>query len=164
MRVGRRAKRLRGFVYIPLTPRDEAVHRDLRYRVGRWVDTTAWGQFLALAVFAAFGLPIGVLLDWRDGSVDDQRPRLLVVLALMWLVALALIYAWWYAQRQKRSELQRGYSFYVDPEEADAQVAEAKSVLLRLHSSSEERERAIELLVSRRACSLPGEPPSRTSN
>jgi hypothetical protein len=79
-------------------------------------------------------------------------------------LALVLIYSCWYAWRQERSERRRSYSFYVNPQEADGEIAEAKSVLLRLQSSNEERERAIELLLSRGACSLPGDPPPRTSN
>jgi hypothetical protein len=85
MRVGRRSPRLRGLVYIPLTPRDEAVHGDLRYRVGTWLNTLRGSRFLGLTLFVAIGVPIGLLLDWRDSSGGGDRPGLYVFLILMWL-------------------------------------------------------------------------------
>jgi hypothetical protein len=150
MRIRGRSRRSREFTYVPLTPRDEAVRGDRRYRIGAWLNT--WGSpILALAFCVVLALPIALLVDWRANDLGSERPRAYLAGTLLWLLALAATYVRWFAWRQERSERQRGYRFYVDPQERDAEIAAAKGILLSSNSTSEERDRAVELLVSRGA-------------
>lgn len=137
------------FIYVPLTPRDEAVRADPRYKIGVWLYTLRGSGFLGAAIFLALGIPIALVLGWRAGELGAERSRVHVTLTVMWLLAIGALYARWFARRQERAEDQRGYRFSVGPAESDAEIMAAKSVLLSRESTSEERTRAVELLISR---------------
>lgn len=144
------------WIYLPLTEQDYAIQEDVRYRVGHWLAED-YDTFTVLAAFAAVVLPPALAYDWLTGG-SGGSPLAVTTGVVIWLIGTSLAYARWFAHRQAASERRRGYRFYVPHIEYDTEVAQAKETLLSMTSSEREREQALELLLSRGACSLPGQP------
>ena len=145
--------------YVPLTEQDYAVRRDPRYRAGIYLGRDYWGRgWLTLAVLLAVGEPIGVGVSWWQHDFGLVRARAIVTEFVMWMVCVAALYCYWFWRQQDRAESERGYSFYVLKHEENAEAAELKAVVMSPVSSEEERQRAIDELVSMGLCSLPGQP------
>jgi hypothetical protein len=89
---------------------------------------------------------------------DNQKPGLVISSVVMWVIGAVLVYARWFEHRQGASEQRRGYRFYVRDNEYDLEVAHAKESLLSTESTEDERQQALDLLLSRGACSPPGQP------
>jgi hypothetical protein len=141
-------RRPRELLYHELTDDDERIRRDVRYRTGRRLGGTA----IAVVLFVAIGFPVAFVLDWRDGGSDTLSLLPAALLVLFWVLSLFGVYAWWFYRRQDWSELRRAYRFRrVEPED-DAEIAGAKGVLLDSASSPSQREQAIQILLSRGAC------------
>jgi hypothetical protein len=154
LRIVERWFRPSAFFYTPLTERDEEVRRDTRYRVGRWLSRDGY-LFIALSFIAAIALPVGACVDWLQGH-DEPRLEAKLVGLIVWLLSVLVLYVWWFFARQDRAEKRRGYRFSrVEPDD-DLEVAHAKSSLLSAASTPSEREQALQLLISRNACSRPG--------
>jgi hypothetical protein len=150
------------WMYTPLTERDYAVHRDPRYRVGHWLRSW-YDQLTAIAACVAFGLPVAVVVDGLRDDLGGEMPRAYATGVVMWVISVALLYSRWFEHRQAVSERRRGYRFYVLDNERDIEIAEAKQALLSMTATDHERQEALDLLLNRGACSLPGQPAPQSS-
>jgi hypothetical protein len=149
--------RVRRATYVPLTDRDYEVRRDARYRVGRWLGQDVYGRgFLTLAWIIDISFPIALVAGWAS---HDFAPRAYVGLAIMITLGLLGIYAHRFWARQDRSENARGYSFYLVKDEPDPEARLAREVILDRGTSDADRQQAVDVLVSKGLCSVPGQPP-----
>jgi hypothetical protein len=154
LRIMERWFRSKEILYTPLTERDEEVRRDPRYRVGRWLGGDGY-RFVALSFITAIALPVAVCVDWLQGH-DEPDLRAQLVGLILWLLSVLVLYVWSFFARQDRSEKRRSYRFSRVAPDDDLDVAHAKTSLLSAASTPSERERALQLLISRNACSRPG--------
>lgn len=141
---GKRARKEQ--LYVPLTSRDEATRRDVRYRVGRWIDRRTYNEATALALFVLVGIPLAFVLE---GELAPARQ--LLALTILWLLSLLVLYMFWFFKKQEISENRRGYRFRAPELHDDSDVAGATRVLLELNATESDREQAIELLRTRGA-------------
>jgi hypothetical protein len=142
-------------MYVPLTQQDYAIHQVWRYRVGHWLRNNN-DRFTVLAAFGAVAVPVAVLFSLLTNG--SEKPGVWITLLVIWLIETPLVYARWFEHRQEASERRRGYRFYVPETEYDIELAQAKGTLLSMASTVQERDQALDLLLSRGACSLPGQP------
>lgn len=134
------------YLYVPLTPDDERVRGSLRYRVGGWLR----GKGIAVALCSAVGIPLALVLDWRDDA-DALPTRAWAVISVLWFLSLAGVYCWYAFQRQDVSERRRAYVVAEATADDDLEIAAAKKVIFDPMSTPSGRADAMTVLRSRGA-------------
>ena len=83
--------------------REENVHLDVRYRVGRWLGETMPSGLFAVLLLGSVGVPLATWLEWLGGGLGEPL-GVELIMALAWLACTSLAYAWWFSARQGPAE------------------------------------------------------------
>jgi len=141
--------------YVPPSAADDAVHADVRYRLGAWLHGS--GTPLGLAYLMAGGL-VATPIFWALGIPVSDGGRTDVLFLSMATVSAAAVCTHWYWIRQDRSERRRAYTFWYSPRNTDPAVEQAYAALSDRSGSEDQRCDAVDLLISEGLASPPGSP------